>query len=250
MPDAQHTPGFSSPDPMTREELDALVAHFQKRWMYARKHLEPVMAVSLNDAGFTIQQGSLTKEEAARVMAPENIRFISRGLLEDDLTHKQVVAYNLVFDQDNRILMHTRSREVGDERLRGACSIGFGGHVELADLLKSEYSQRPPVGSCVVDFAAYRELLEELRFGCAFRLIGHDRPPWLINDDSNDVGMVHIGCVYMWRAADYTCVTANDNTVTALKWCTLDELQAMDQQGLLESWSAICVRKFIADRND
>jgi predicted NUDIX family phosphoesterase len=109
-------------------------------------------------------------------------RFRPRAAMEVDRNWKQVIPYLVLRDGERYFLMR-RSRAGGDARLHDRWSIGVGGHLNPGD----------------GDLAGglRREWHEELRadFEPEFRLVG------LLNDDSTDVGSVHIGAVYLADAA-------------------------------------------------
>ena len=108
-------------------------------------------------------------------------RFEPRASMEADPSFKQIIPYVVLRDGERYFLMR-RTRAGGDARLHDAWSIGVGGHVNPGD----------------ADLAGglLREWTEELvaDFVPAFRLVG------LLNDDTTDVGRVHLGAVYLAEA--------------------------------------------------
>ena len=105
-------------------------------------------------------------------------RFEPRPEMEIDRTWKQVIPYLVLRDGERYFLMR-RTKAGTDARLHDRWSIGVGGHLNPGD----------------VDLAGglRREWHEELRadFEPEFELIG------LLNDDTTDVGSVHLGAVYV-----------------------------------------------------
>ena len=102
--------------------------------------------------------------------------------MEADPSFKQIIPYLVLRDGDRYFLMR-RTRAGGDARLHDAWSIGVGGHVNPGD--------RDLAGGLL------REWTEELvaDFVPEFRLVG------LLNDDTTDVGRVHLGAVYLAEAS-------------------------------------------------
>jgi predicted NUDIX family phosphoesterase len=104
-------------------------------------------------------------------------RFESRSRAEHDRSLKQVIPYLVLRDGERWFLMR-RTRAGGDERLHDLYSIGIGGHLNPGD----------------GDLAGglRREWREEIEadFEPDFELVG------LLNDDTTDVGSVHLGAVY------------------------------------------------------
>ena len=78
----------------------------------------------------------------------------------------------------------------------------------------------------------YTEIAEELRFEGAYR----DRVAALINDDSNDVGRVHLGVVHVVGLSD-AAIRAGEKAIGDLRFATSDELR--NQRDKLETWSQI-----------
>lgn len=109
-------------------------------------------------------------------------RFEPRPRMERDPSFKQVIPYLVLRDGPRYFLMR-RTRAGGDERLHDRWSIGVGGHLNPGD------------GG--LDGGLRREWSEEVEadFVPSFRLLG------LLNDDSTDVGRVHLGAVYEADAA-------------------------------------------------
>jgi predicted NUDIX family phosphoesterase len=98
--------------------------------------------------------------------------------VEVDRAWKQVIPYLVLRDGPRYFLMR-RTKAGGDARLHDLLSIGVGGHLNPGD----------------GDLAGglRREWREEVRAGFEpdFELIG------LLNDDTTDVGSVHLGAVYV-----------------------------------------------------
>ncbi|MFL5680106.1 MAG: NUDIX hydrolase [Chloroflexota bacterium] len=109
-------------------------------------------------------------------------RFEPRGPMERDESFKQVIPYLVLRDGERYFLMH-RTKGGRDERLHDRWSIGVGGHLNPGD------------GG--IDGGLKREWDEEVAadFTPEFRLVA------LLNDDTTDVGRVHLGVVYVADAA-------------------------------------------------
>jgi predicted NUDIX family phosphoesterase len=108
--------------------------------------------------------------------------FRPRPEMEQDRSWKQVIPY-LVLRDGTRYFLMRRTKAGGDARLHDRYSIGVGGHLNPGD------------GDLAVGLR--REWHEEIEAGFEpdFRLIG------LLNDDSTEVGSVHVGAVYVADAA-------------------------------------------------
>ena len=65
-----------------------------------------------------------------------------------------------------------------------------------------------------------------------------DRIVALLNDDSNEVGSVHLGVVHLWEL-DSEDVTRREQMITQMSFMTLEELISVRET--METWSALCV---------
>lgn len=155
----------------------------------------------------------------------ENNTFLPRSKAEEDPAHKQIIPY-AVFTCGEKILHYVRGAKSGEKRLVAKGSIGIGGHINDGD--ESLFS---------FDHDAYhaavrREIAEELKFEGGFE----DRVVALLNDDSNDVGRVHLGIVHRvtLKTPD---VRAGEKAIAELGFLTVEELRA--RRDRLEGWSQI-----------
>ncbi|MDQ6654820.1 MAG: hypothetical protein M3Y80_03280 [Verrucomicrobiota bacterium] len=153
--------------------------------------------------------------------------FLPRAQAENDPTHKQIIPYALIVHGE-RVLHYVRGKKAGEQRLVSKGSIGIGGHMNDAD--ESLFAW---------DEAAYRagverEVHEELKIDTTF----DDRIVALLNDDTTEVGRVHLGIVHVLRLAEPK-VQKRESMITNLEFLTREELQARHDQ--LETWSQLCV---------
>ena len=105
-----------------------------------------------------------------------------RPAMERDPSFKQVIPYLVLRDGERWFLMR-RTRAGIDERLHDRWSIGVGGHLNPGD------------GG--LDRGLLREWSEELEAD----FVPQFRPLGLLNDDTTDVGSVHLGVVFVADAA-------------------------------------------------
>jgi predicted NUDIX family phosphoesterase len=157
---------------------------------------------------------------------PANNLFLPRSAAENDPTHKQLIPY-LVLHHGDHVLCYTRGKAGGEARLHAKMSIGIGGHINDGDTHAEHF-----------DEAAYfraveRELHEELVIPGGY----HQRIAALLNDDSNDVGRVHLGVVHLIEV-DSTDIQPREDAVRDLRFVPAEELAPLRDR--LESWSQIC----------
>lgn len=164
-------------------------------------------------------------------MKPGVASFMDREAAENDPSHKQIIAY-AIFCHQGRILHYTRGGSGGEARLHDKGSIGIGGHINPVDCQEGQ-----------TDAAAYmagveREIREELVIDghCSQRVLG------VINDDSNEVGAVHLGIVHLFEL-DTDRVRANESALANLRFVHPDELTG-DLFDRLETWSQLALDLF------
>ncbi len=162
--------------------------------------------------------GLRTSETAPILAAIERDgRFEPRAAMERDPSFKQVIPY-LVLRDGPAIFHMRRTRAGGDARLHDLWSIGVGGHlnpgdVDLAGGLRREWREE-----LVADFLP------------DFRLVG------FLNDDTTDVGRVHLGAVYVADAAG-RAVAVRETDKLSGRFATLDEVLA--ELDRTETWSRL-----------
>lgn len=157
-------------------------------------------------------------------------RFIPRPVAEKDTGFKQIIPYVLMTCED-RYLTYVRGKRAGETRLVGNRSIGIGGHINPADdaapLFRSDFRQ-------AYEVAVEREVAEEVSVEA-----GHaDHVVALLNDDSNEVGQVHLGVVHCW-VLDAPNVSRREQMITQMEFMSPDELRAVRDQ--METWSQLCL---------
>jgi predicted NUDIX family phosphoesterase len=153
--------------------------------------------------------------------------FLRRSQAENDPTHKQIIPYALLA-YGNQVLYYVRGKKAGEQRLVAKGSIGIGGHMNEGD--ESLFA---------LDEAAYRagverEVNEEVRIDTKFE----DRIVALLNDDTTEVGSVHLGIVHVFKLSEPR-VEKREAMITNLAFVGKEDL--MKRRESLESWSQICV---------
>jgi predicted NUDIX family phosphoesterase len=143
--------------------------------------------------------------------------FRPRAAVEPDRTWKQVIPYLVLRDGPRYFLMR-RTRAGGDARLHDRWSIGVGGHLnpgdgDLAGGLRREWREE-----LVADFEP------------DFELIG------LLNDDTTDVGGVHVGAVYVADAAGRPVAIRETEKLTGAFADPREVASVVDR---METWSAL-----------
>jgi predicted NUDIX family phosphoesterase len=161
------------------------------------------------------------------ILSRGNNFFIPRPEAETNPAHKQIIPYALIAFEKT-VLHYVRGKKAGEQRLVAKGSIGIGGHMNEAD--ESLFA---------MDEGAYRagverEVNEEIKIDTPFE----DRIVALLNDDSTEVGRVHLGIVHIFKLKEPN-VQKREAMITGLSFLTKQEL--MTRRESLETWSQICV---------
>ncbi len=163
----------------------------------------------------------------APILDPNNNSFLARDLAEDDPSFKQIIAY-AIFHCRGRFLHYVRGSKTGEQRLASKGSLGIGGHINSEDAAQASLERDTYLTG--VD----REINEELKLSSVYR----QKLVALINDDSSDVGRVHLGVVHLFDL-DSEAVEANEAPITGLEF--LDAAALEGRRNQLETWSRICL---------
>ena len=153
--------------------------------------------------------------------------FRPRSEAEINPAYKQIIPYALIAFE-NKVAYYVRGKKTGEQRLVAKGSIGIGGHMNETD--ESLFA---------LDEAAYRagverEVNEEIKIDSPFE----DRIVALLNDDTTEVGRVHLGIVHVFKLAEPK-IEKREAMITGLTFLRKEELLA--RRETMESWSQICL---------
>ena len=159
-------------------------------------------------------------------------RFMPRQRAETDPAYKQLIPYVIMTAGDS-ILTYVRGQRAGEARLVGRRSVGIGGHINPVDdhpLFATDFGD-------TYRAAVEREVAEEVSVQA-----GHaDAIVALLNDDSTEVGRVHLGIVHLWRL-DSPAVSKREQMITQMAFTPLDQVVAARET--CETWSQLCIDRF------
>ena len=159
------------------------------------------------------------------LLDPANNLFLPRPAAEEDPTHKQIIPY-LVIRCGNRYLHYVRGKSGGEARLHAKGSIGIGGHINDGDTHAAHFDP------AAYNRAVERELNEELVIPAGHR----QRVAALINDDTTEVGRVHLGIVHIFDV-ESTDIEPREDAIRDIEFLNAAELEARRER--LEVWSQI-----------
>ena len=159
------------------------------------------------------------------VTAHSNITYRNRSEAEHDKRYKQLIPYALIICGD-KILRYRRGKGGQETRLHGLFSVGVGGHISEEDngLFSSGIGYAE---------AMRRELMEEVSIDAA-----KEMAVAVINDDSTEVGYVHLGIVHIVYVADESLANRRSGIVSP-EFVPMSE--AVKNPDAYESWSRFCL---------
>ncbi len=162
------------------------------------------------------------------LLSPQNNLFLLRAQAEQDIRYKQLIPYVVLRYRDTAF-SYVRGKRSSESRLVAMRSIGVGGHIEPIDqsLFSSDRDMYLE--------AARREVSEEVKLDSPF----HEHIVALINDDSTDVGKVHLGIMHIWDLAEPK-VTKREGLITQSGFVPIESLKANLEE--LETWSRIALQ--------
>jgi predicted NUDIX family phosphoesterase len=186
---------------------------------------EQVMVVErVTLEGFLIEYG-LVQEQTDEILdvITEQHFFIDRPTAEISPQYKQIIPYVLIRHDDAYFLLQRTPRQT-EARLHHKLSLGIGGHInpdtpDLFDGLQKELEEEVDV---VGDY--------DLTF------VG------ILNDDTTDVGRVHLGAVYVLDAHEGT-VNVRETEKMSGRWVARGELPA--HRDAMETWSQIVYDTYV-----
>ena len=151
----------------------------------------------------------------------EKKEFNPRSLMETDPTYKQIIPY-LVFEYDQKYFLMQRRSTASETRLASKLTLGIGGHIRQEDMQDNSLFSW-----------ALREFHEEVEYSGALAV----KPLGILNDDSNDVGKVHVGFVFLLTGDSEEISVKSElksGVLTSLSDCVA-------QRDCMESWSQFVI---------
>ena len=152
--------------------------------------------------------------------------YVPRQAAEVDPSLKQIIPYLVLRDGD-RIFLMKRTRAGGDARLHDHYTIGIGGHLNPGD------------GGILGGLA--REWREEVEadFMPRFEFAG------LLNDDTVEVGLHHLGIVFL-AEADGRPVAVRETHKLSGSFVEVEDVRAV--YDLMETWSQLVLDAILGHR--
>ena len=168
------------------------------------------------------------KRYLSEIFVPGVPRFMLRSEAENNPSYKQLIPY-VIMAHKGKYLSYVRGKKAGEKRLVAKRSIGIGGHIN-------------PVDNSLFSMELYDTYLEAVRREVEEEVIvkaNHTNSiVALLNDESNEVGKVHLGIVHYWDL-DSPDVEKREQMITQMFFMSLDELEQV--RDTLETWSQKCL---------
>jgi len=152
--------------------------------------------------------------------------FLDRPTAEQSPQYKQIIPYVAIRHGDSVYLLERTSKQT-ESRLHHKLSLGIGGHVN------------PDVPTLLGGLL--KELEEEVHVDCDYEI----RFAGILNDDTTDVGRVHLGAVYVLEA-ESNDVTVRETDKMTGSWMKRSDLPALRER--METWSQIVYDEVISRR--
>src|SRR3989338_8247505 len=204
---------------------------------------EKVMVVKRSDLFFENVWHGLETQNLQKYLTiiVKKHRFLPRSEVESDPNWQQIIPY-LIFENQGKIFLMRRKSSHTDRRLSNLYSIGIGGHIDKEDIIKSTKSMkstRGTKGNELIFNWAKREFEEEIKYDGQYiaNFLG------LLNDDSNDVGRVHLGLVIKLTGDSPKIAVRDEHKSGNL----VGVGEARKYYGKMETWSQI-VYDFLVKR--
>jgi predicted NUDIX family phosphoesterase len=186
---------------------------------------EQVMVVERETLAAYLVEYGLVQADSDEILDAISERhfFIDRPTAETSPQYKQIIPYVLIRHDDAYFLLQRTPKQT-EVRLHHKLSLGIGGHInpdtpDLFDGLQKELEEEVEVvGDYDISFVG------------------------ILNDDTTDVGRVHLGAVYVLDAHDGN-VSVRETEKMSGRWVARAELGA--HREAMESWSQIVYDAYV-----
>lgn len=166
----------------------------------------------------------------------DNFVFKPRGEVEEDLTYRQIIPYqvivqnqrNILVDSDSIVFVFQRTKKQGETRLHGKWSIGIGGHVNVNDFI---FISR----DFILNTSMNRELNEETP-----AIVNRRELVAIIKSDANPVDSVHL-CLLYRTIIEWGSLRVKERDAICNE-CWVNSVSSLKEGGIynqLETWSQI-----------
>lgn len=199
----------------------------------SEEHVLVVPTELFHEIGYFQGFSNETQRYFSPLLNSSQASYQPRSQMEEDPSFKQLIPY-VVFRHvdehgEQHLFQYLRGSGQGEARLHAKRSVGVGGHISSDDASGNE--------PYLVGMA--RELDEEIDWAAS----GAAEPSLdtivgLINDDSNEVGKVHLGIVHLVDVQKPLIQSREKDLCEAGFW---DRPSLSEQRDAFETWSQIAL---------
>lgn len=150
--------------------------------------------------------------------------FLPRPVAEVSPDYKQIIPYVAMRHGDDWFLLRRTPKQT-EARLHDKLSLGIGGHIN------------PDTPTLLGGLRKELDEEVEIHSPYALRFVG------ILNDDTTDVGRVHLGAVYLLEAASPQIAVRETEKMSG-SWVPRAQLDA--SRAAMESWSQIVYDRYVA----
>ena len=183
--------------------------------------MENVLTVKRELISKFIPEKGITTENCDRMVdiILGNYEFLPRPEAENDPSHKQIIPY-VVICRGDEVFATRRLKKGNETRLHGLLSVGIGGHIN---------PETDGNGEDVLSRGMDRELEEEV----SIESRGKMTPRGIINDDTTEVGSVHLGLFFTLEVTGEVKVLETEKLEGF--WIKRADMEGLSEQ--METWS-------------
>jgi len=191
--------------------------------------MENVLTVKRELISDLIPQKGITTENCDKLVdiILSDHEFLPRPDAENDPSHKQIIPY-VVICRNDEVYVTRRLNKGGEKRLHGLLSIGVGGHIN---------PEADGDGNDVLQRGMKREINEEVDIENIVKMT----PSGIINDDTNEVGSVHLGLFYTLEVIGNVSIRETEKLEGF--WVLRSELKDLYDQ--METWSQFVLQAIL-----
>jgi predicted NUDIX family phosphoesterase len=182
------------------------------------------MVVATDDLRPFLTRNGILRERTDELLhlIATNHSFLDRDVAERSPEYRQIIPY-VVIRRDDECFVLVRTRKQTESRLHDKMSIGIGGHINPGDDLRA---------------GLQKELDEEVRIGGTHTLTFAG----ILNDESTEVGRVHLGAVYLLEASTRDVEVLETEKMRG-QWMPIASLG--ESREAMESWSQIVLDELL-----
>lgn len=167
------------------------------------------------------------QELVREMLESSSLAYREREEIEEDESIKQLIPY-VVFKRGTEVFRYHRTQKCGEDRLRGKCSLGVGGHIE-------EFDGEPGVEAYCT--ALNRETKEEVGFTFPPEIDPMSTIAGVLYDPTEAVGRVHVGIVHVVQLGSRGALKIQDEAMDEGRF--IHRVYAKQRVSEFEIWSQL-----------